>query len=366
MTFGLCPGRKGPEIPALAGLQVLLSRIQAILARLQFANHAYGMRPQFFSWPFEYQHVCARRSAPIRLLSVGKPAIYYCDVHALDLPAGHRFPSGKYQLTRERLAADGFSLQLAPLASIDLIKLIHTCGYVDSFLSGTLSPAAVRRIGFPWSEGLVRRTLGSLGGTLAAAEDALRCGLGANLAGGTHHAFADSGSGYCVFNDLAVAIQWLRRDGRIRRAAILDLDVHQGDGTAHIFSGDHDVLTVSVHCRSNFPLRKQESHIDVELPDRTRDDEYLAALDFVLPQVLAFGPDIILYQSGVDALESDCLGHLALTHRGLAERDRRVMHAARSHDIPFVITLGGGYSRPLELTAEAHANVYRTAAEVFQ
>jgi acetoin utilization deacetylase AcuC-like enzyme len=293
------------------------------------------------------------------------PPVYYCDVHSIDLPPGHRFPSGKYQLTRERLVQDGFSLRLAPLGAIDLIKLVHSDIYVDSFLSGRLSPASIRRIGFPWSEGLVRRTLTSLGGTLAAAEDALAFGWGANLAGGTHHAFADEGSGYCVFNDLAVAIQWLRRDGRIQRAAIVDLDVHQGDGTAHIFAGDNDVLTVSLHCRSNFPLRKQDSQIDVELADGTKDDEYLAALDFVLPQVVSFRPDIILYQSGVDALHSDSLGHLALTHSGLTERDRRVMCAARSYDIPLVITLGGGYSRPLELTAEAHANVYRTAAEVF-
>jgi acetoin utilization deacetylase AcuC-like enzyme len=266
---------------------------------------------------------------------------------------------------RERLVQDGFSLRLAPLGAIELIKLVHSDTYVDSFLSGTLSPASIRRIGFPWSEGLVRRTLTSLGGTLSAAEDALALGWGANLAGGTHHAFAGEGSGYCVFNDLAVAVQWLRRDGRIRRAAIVDLDVHQGDGTAHIFAGDNDVLTVSLHCRSNFPLRKQESQIDIELADGIRDDEYLAALDFVLPQVAAFRPDIILYQSGVDALHSDSLGHLALTHCGLIERDRRVMCTARSYDIPLAITLGGGYSRPLELTAEAHANVYRTAAEVF-
>ena len=292
-------------------------------------------------------------------------SVYYCDVHAIDLPPGHRFPSGKYQIMRDRLTADGFDLERAPLADLELIKLIHSATYVDDFLAGSLSAAAMRRIGFPWSQGLVKRTLTSLGGTLAATEDALRYGWGANLAGGTHHAFAHEGAGYCVFNDLAVAVQWLRRDGRVRRAAIIDLDVHQGDGTANIFAGDNDVLTVSLHCGSNFPLRKQESQIDVELPDGTRDDEYLAALDFVLPQVLAFRPDIIFYQSGVDALKSDALGHLSLTHSGLIERDRRVMHAANTHDIPLVITLGGGYSRPLELTAEAHANVYRTAAEVF-
>ena len=293
------------------------------------------------------------------------PRLYHCDVHSIDLPAGHRFPSGKYKLMRDRLAADGFDLTLAECAPLALIKLVHSERYVDGFLSGSLPGSLMRRIGFPWSDGLVRRTLTSLGGTLSAAEDALSKGWGANLAGGTHHAFADEGAGYCVFNDLAVTIQWLRRDGRMRRAAVIDLDVHQGDGTAHIFSGDSDVLTVSLHCRSNFPLRKQQGKIDVELQDGTNDQEYLAALDFVLPEVLSFRPDLILYQSGVDGLKSDRLGHLSLTTSGLIERDRRVMYAARSHDIPLVITLGGGYSLPLELTAEAHANVYRTALEVF-
>jgi acetoin utilization deacetylase AcuC-like enzyme len=296
---------------------------------------------------------------------VAAPVVYYCDVHSLDLPEGHHFPAGKYSLVRELLKADGFDLRLSAPAPTSLIELVHGSEYVCNFLSGTLSPAAVRRLGFPWSDGLVKRTLASLGGTLAAAENALLKGWGANLAGGTHHAFADYGSGYCVFNDLAVTISSMRRAGRIRRAAVVDCDVHQGDGTASIFFADSDVLTVSLHCRSNFPLRKQESKIDVELEDRTCDDQYLRALDFVLPQVLAFAPDIILYQSGVDGLQSDSLGHLALTHSGLIERDRRVMHAAKSHDIPLVITLGGGYSRPLELTAEAHANVYRTAWEVF-
>src|SRR5207237_9489762 len=145
--------------------------------------------------------------------------------------------------------------------------------YVNDFLSGSLSPAAVRRIGFPWSEGLVRRTRTSVGGTLAAVEDAFERGWGANLAGGTHHAFADGGAGYCVFNDLAIAIQWLRRDGRIRRAAVIDLDVHQGDGTACIFSGDRDVFTVSIHCRSKFPLRKHESSINIQFAAGTREDK---------------------------------------------------------------------------------------------
>ncbi len=168
-----------------------------------------------------------------------------------------------------------------------------------------------------------------------------------------------------MFNDIAVAIQWLRAKGRIHRAAIIDLDVHQGDGTAQLFEGDPGVLTLSVHAKRNFPFRKQRSKIDVELEDRTGDGPYLAALDEVLPRVFAFQPDIVFYQSGVDPLASDTLGRLALTQAGLKERDFRVIQAARAHSVPVVIMLGGGYSRPIELTAQAHANTFRTAWEIF-
>jgi acetoin utilization deacetylase AcuC-like enzyme len=292
--------------------------------------------------------------------------LFYCDHHEIPLPPGHKFPITKYKLIRDLLGADGYyQFEPAPFAETAIVELAHDSYYVEQFLSGTLSESAIRRIGFPWSEGLVRRTLASVGGTLSAATDALDKGYGGNLAGGTHHAFRASGSGFCVFNDVAVAIHWLRSQNRIQRAAIVDLDVHQGDGTAEIFSADPDVLTLSVHCKSNFPFRKQQSNIDVELNDRIGDEEYLRALDVVLPQVIAFEPEIIFYQSGVDGLHSDALGRLALTHEGLKERDRRVMNAARSHRIPLVVTLGGGYSVPIQLTAEAHANTYRTAAEIF-
>lgn len=270
-------------------------------------------------------------------------------------------------MVRDLLASDGwYRFECAPVARRETVELVHDPDYVARFLTGELPRPAIRRIGFPWSQGLVKRTLASVGGTMGAAADALERGWGGNLAGGTHHAFRGEGSGFCVFNDIAVTIEWLRFSKYVRRAAIVDLDVHQGDGTAQIFEGDSGVLTLSVHCKSNFPLRKQRSQIDVELPDGVTDDAYLRELDQVLPAVFAYEPDIVFYQSGVDGLATDTLGKLALTPAGLKERDRRVMSAVSAHGVPFVITLGGGYSQPIELTAEAHANTFRTAQEVFQ
>jgi acetoin utilization deacetylase AcuC-like enzyme len=292
--------------------------------------------------------------------------LYYTDHLTIDLPPGHKFPMAKYRLVRELLTADGvFAFAPAPFAEANVIELAHEPEYVQAFLGGKLDTAAIRKIGFPWSEGLVKRTLASVGGTLAAAKDALADSWGGTLAGGTHHAFAAEGSGFCVFNDIAIAIRALRAEGRLRRTAVVDLDVHQGDGTAHIFREDEDVLTLSVHCKANFPLRKQQSQIDVALDTGVGDDEYLEQLSGVLPRVLEFGPDIVFYQSGVDGLECDALGHLALTHDGLIERDRMVMAMARAARVPLVITLGGGYANPIEATAEAHANTYRVAAEIF-
>jgi acetoin utilization deacetylase AcuC-like enzyme len=273
----------------------------------------------------------------------------------------------KYALIRELLASDGFyCFACAPLADPAVIKLAHDAGYVDAFMSGSLPAQAIRRIGFPWSEGLVKRSLASAGGTLCAAADALETGFGGNLAGGTHHAFRAEGSGFCVFNDIAVAIEWLRSQGRIRRAAVIDLDVHQGDGTAHIFENDPDVLTASMHCAVNFPFRKQRSKIDVELPEGMEDEPYLETLESLIPRVLEFAPEIVFYQSGVDTLASDALGRLSLTHEGLRQRDRMVMRAVSGRGIPLVVTLGGGYSKPIELTALAHANTFRIAAEIWR
>lgn len=322
--------------------------------------------------------------------------LFYTDHHVLPLPPGHKFPIEKYRVLREMLEReDGFVLERAPLATEEVIELAHDREYVQAFVHGTLGDAAMRRIGFPWSEGLVRRTLASVGSTLAATDEALTTGWGGTLAGGTHHAFSAEGSGFCVFNDIAVATRRLQRDTeyrvprgerldqqgisrfeeathseedngfKYRRIGIIDLDVHQGDGTAHIFRDEPSVLTLSVHCKNNFPLRKQTSKIDVELNAGAGDEEYLRVLEAVLPRVWAFEPDFVFYQSGVDGLAPDVLGHLELTHAGLMERDRIVMRGVRALGVPFVITLGGGYSRPVELTAEAHANTFRVARDIF-
>jgi len=296
---------------------------------------------------------------------VSPPRLFYTDHYELPLPPGHRFPIEKYRLLREMLEADGgFTLEPAPLADFAIIAQTHDPAYVRAFLEGRLDPAAIRRIGFPWSEGLVQRTLASVGSTLSATNEARMHNWSGTLAGGTHHAFRAEGSGFCVFNDIAVAINALRNSHKIHRAAIVDLDVHQGDGTAEIFRDNEDVLTLSVHCKENFPLRKQQSRIDIELDAGTGDDAYLETLARVLPEVQAFHPEIIFYQSGVDGLAEDRLGKLELTPEGLKERDRQVMQLARDQNIPLVITLGGGYAQPITITAEAHANTFLIAREI--
>jgi acetoin utilization deacetylase AcuC-like enzyme len=292
--------------------------------------------------------------------------LFYCDHYDMGLPPDHRFPARKYRLLREALTGDRrFEILPAPLAAPEEICEAHDAEYVRQFLHGELPPAAIRRIGFPWSPALVLRTLASVGGALAATDAAHESGFGGALMGGTHHAFWDAGSGFCVFNDIAVSIAALRMRGWGWRVAVIDLDVHQGDGTAALFADDPDVLTLSFHGRNNFPFRKQTSKLDVAFADGAGDEEYLAALDEYLPQVWEFRPDFVFYQSGVDGLREDKLGKLALTHAGLAERDRRVMTAAHRWGKPFVLLLGGGYADPIEATVRANANTYRTAATIW-
>jgi acetoin utilization deacetylase AcuC-like enzyme len=292
--------------------------------------------------------------------------LFYTDHHPIPLPPGHKFPMAKYALLRALLESEGFyRFEPAPLADPEIIEIAHDPEYVRTFLSGSLDPRVLRRIGFPWSEALVRRTLASAGGTLAAADDALDTGFGGNLAGGTHHAFRSEGAGFCVFNDIAIAILSLRAAGRIGRAAVIDLDVHQGDGTANIFENDPEVLTLSIHGENNFPFRKQQSRIDIGLRDGTGDEEYLDCLRGALPAVADFRPDLVLYQSGVDALAGDRLGRLSLSHAGLAARDRTVFEFTKHHGFPVAVTLGGGYCDPVSSTAEAHANTFRAASVIY-
>ena len=298
--------------------------------------------------------------------SAFRPRLFSTDQYSITLPEGHKFPVNKYGMLRGLVEKEGlFQLERSPLADSETVGLAHDPDYVTQFTLGTLSAAAMRRIGLPWSETFVQRAYASVGGTISASLQAMEHGWGATLGGGTHHALRAEGAGFCVFNDIAVAIQLLRKRNLIRRAAVIDLDVHQGDGTAEIFQNDPDVFTLSIHCDSNFPFRKKQSRLDVALSDHVEDAEYLRRLDEVLPAIFAFRPDIIFYQSGVDPLASDVLGRLSLTHQGLIQRDKKVLQAARSFGAPFVLTSGGGYSRPIDLSAEAHANTYRTAWQVF-
>jgi acetoin utilization deacetylase AcuC-like enzyme len=291
--------------------------------------------------------------------------LFYTDHHHFPLPEGHKFPLEKYRLLRETLSTDArFQFHAAPfLAEQDLLR-VHQADYVDGFLRGTLERQSMRRIGFPWSPQLVHRTLASAGATLAATRLALETGFGGTLAGGTHHAFRAEGAGFCVFNDLAIAIEWARAHTGLTRFAVVDCDVHQGDGTAAIFQNDPGVFTLSLHGARNFPFRKQKSTLDVELPDAADDEAYLQALASALPPVWQFEPQLVLYQSGVDALLTDRLGHLNLTAAGLLRRDQLVISQTYWRGVPLVITLGGGYSEPIMCTVQAHAQTFRTAADV--
>jgi acetoin utilization deacetylase AcuC-like enzyme len=288
--------------------------------------------------------------------------------YTFPLPAGHRFPIGKYDLLRRRVIAAGLvppdRVQDPPSASADALRRVHTDDYVTRFTDGRLTPAEMRRIGFPWSEALVERSYRAVGGTCEAARTALEVGVAMNLAGGTHHAFVDRGEGFCVFNDVAVAIRMLQNAKRIRRAAIVDLDVHQGNGTHAIFAGDSSVFTFSMHGGRNYPFAKVAGCVDVELEDGTGDEEYLALLAATLPRVLAAAqPDLVVYLAGADPYVGDRLGRLGMSLAGLARRDAMVLGACREVGIPVAITIAGGYGRDIEDTVQAHLNTVRVAFE---
>ena len=298
--------------------------------------------------------------------------LYYADHFVLPLPAGHRFPMEKYSRLRERLLASGVFAASdfhVPVAASDTeILRAHDAAYLERVAAGTLEPAEVRRIGFPWSPAMVERSRRSAGATLAACRSALEPGQGcaANLAGGTHHAHRDFGSGFCVFNDAAIAALAMRAEGRARRIALIDCDVHQGDGSAAILAAEPEIFTCSLHGAKNFPFRKQVSDLDIELPDDTGDEAYLQALDGALERIFdGFRPDLAIYLAGADPYEGDRLGRLALSMAGLAARDERVLGTCRAANVPVAIAMAGGYASEIDDTVTIHATTVLTAARLF-
>ena len=289
------------------------------------------------------------------------------NIHSLMLPSGHKFPLGKYDRIKGELeeAYGPGALMLGAMATHEDLLLVHDASYVRAVREGSLEPAAVRRLGFPWSESLVVRAMRSVGGTLAALAWAAQHGAAGHLAGGTHHAFRDRGEGFCVFNDIAVGVMVARRDHGLARAAIVDLDVHQGNGSASIFASDPAVFTLSLHGAKNYPFKKEASSLDVALPDGCEDEAYLAALAPALEELEQHRPDVLFYQSGVDALRGDRLGRMALTHEGLAARDAMVFALARRLGVPLVVTLGGGYGRDIETSVRGHVGVFRGLVQAF-
>ncbi|HLL71304.1 MAG TPA: histone deacetylase [Pyrinomonadaceae bacterium] len=294
--------------------------------------------------------------------------VFYTPRYYADIGEGHVFPIRKFELVRDRLLAEG-TLALAEIvepqpAAIADVLLVHTEDYVTRLRAGSLTARELRRLGLPWSKALVRRSFLATGGTLSAARAALSEGIASNLAGGTHHAFADRGEGFCVLNDVAVAIRALRRDKLIERAAVVDLDVHQGNGTATIFEADAGVYTFSMHGARNYPVFKARSTLDIELPDGTGDEEYLQTLGAYLPRVFAHRPDIIFYLGGADPFAGDKLGRLSLSIAGLRARDELVLSECSARNVPVATVMSGGYAADINDTVEIHCNTIRAAKAV--
>jgi acetoin utilization deacetylase AcuC-like enzyme len=293
---------------------------------------------------------------------------FYCHHFVLPLPVGHRFPMDKYARLHARVAAQaallGIDLCVPQAVTRSELLRAHEPGYVDRVLQGELSEAELRRIGFPWSPPMVERSLRSSGATVAALRTAIEGdSVAVNLAGGTHHATAGRGGGYCVFNDSAIAARAVQAEGLARRLLVVDLDVHQGDGTAAIFAADASVFTFSMHAARNYPAIKPPSDLDVPLPDGCDDGDYLAALDRFLPEAIERArPDAVIYLAGADPFAGDRLGYLALSKLGLAERDRRVLLACRQAGLPLAISMAGGYAEDVDDIVDIHFATVEQAA----
>lgn len=297
--------------------------------------------------------------------------VSYHEGYFVPLPEKHPFPMGKFPALHRILREEGLITPQRVVAprQVDLhdLLLVHTPEYIHELVSGTLSPKAVRKLGLPWSEALVFRSRVACQGTINAAFMALEDGLAANLAGGTHHAFPGHGEGFCVLNDVAVAIRVLERSKWIRRALVVDLDVHQGNGTAYIFQDDPAVFTFSMHGEKNYPFHKERSDWDVALPDGLDDEGYLSLLSNYLPEAIALAkPDLIFYLAGIDVMAGDRFGRIKLTREGLARRDHFVLATIHQMGIPLCLTLSGGYAKTPEVTADLHAICHRTAKEVYR
>lgn len=308
--------------------------------------------------------------------NVGMKA-YYSDHFVLPLPPGHRFPMVKYRMLRDQLTQALPSLQLmeAPGASDGELALAHSPSYVAAVVNGTLAATAQREIGFPWSSFMVERARRSVGATVAAARNALQDGLAANLAGGTHHAYADKGGGFCVFNDVAVAARLMQAEwGRVHparrqplRVAVIDLDVHQGNGTARIFQDDDSVFTLSLHGDKNFPFSKERGDLDVALADGCTDADYLAVLARALDELAnRFDPGLVIFLAGADPFEGDRLGRLKLSYDGLEARDRCVFDWCFARRTPLAFVMAGGYGVNIEETVQIQCNTYRIALSYWQ
>jgi acetoin utilization deacetylase AcuC-like enzyme len=295
--------------------------------------------------------------------------VFYSDTYSVRLPEGHRFPMAKYRLLREAVQAAGLvldgDLRLAQPATDEEILRAHDRGYLERLVAGRLTVKEIRRIGLPWSPELVTRARHAVGGTIAACRAALEDGLAVNLAGGTHHAFRDHGQGYCLLNDVVIAARAMVAEGRARQVLIVDCDVHQGNGTAAIAQGDPSILTFSIHSESNFPLFKEQSDLDTALPDGTGDEEYLAALQAGLADILGRADgELAIYLAGADPFREDRLGHLALTKDGLARRDRLVLARCRDAGLAVAVVMAGGYSPRVEDIVDIHLQTVRVATEM--
>jgi acetoin utilization deacetylase AcuC-like enzyme len=296
--------------------------------------------------------------------------VFYSPRYYADIGDTHIFPIRKFELVRDQLLHEGTLVSNEVVepqpAAVEDVLLVHTDDYVTRLRKGQLTAREIRRLGLPWSESLVQRSFYAVGGTISAAHVALDDGYASNLAGGTHHAFANRGEGFCVLNDVAIAIRALRRKELVTRVAIVDCDVHQGNGTATIFAGDHQVFTFSMHGANNYPLFKAQSSLDVELADGTNDESYLGILAQHMPTVFRYAPDIIFYLAGADPYAGDKLGKLGLSIEGLSRRDSLVLQQCFDHEVPVVTVMSGGYGKALEDTVEIHCNTIRMVKQIFE